>query len=91
MLVWLNHKIIGYVGRNHSECSALQLTNNFMHAQTSTPNITLASLIAAIPCARATAKCFHKKWKEFLESVQVNRFQKPFYSTVVKRPDDLSN
>ena len=63
MLQRFNKKIFGFISGTHSECGAVQLKNHFINAHSLAGDISFASLIAAIPCARETSRRIIARFK----------------------------
>lgn len=58
----LNYKMADIMNNSHSECGAVKMTDHFIEAHNVVSDMKIASVIAAIPCARHIADRIKTHW-----------------------------
>lgn len=69
MIEKLNYKMAHMISNRHSQCGAMRMTDHFVKAHNVTSDMKVASLIAAIPCARHIAGRVKAKWRGWMGKI----------------------
>lgn len=63
MIHKLTKKVRGWINADHKDCGPLQMAGHFVDAYGAVGNTGIASVMAAVPCAKQTAKMLINKYK----------------------------